>query len=71
MLIVFRLLVGGDSQGKLFELDVVEYRMAGQDQGRGEDRVELAAYIGNGKVGWSRFVRQVDYEYSTHHAQLL
>lgn len=56
VLIVFWLLVVGDPQGKLFELDVVEYRTAGQDQGPGEDRVELASYIGDGKVGWLRFV---------------
>ena len=45
------ILVVGHQQGKLFELDVVEYRVAGQDQGPGEeDRLELASYIGDGKV---------------------
>lgn len=41
---------GHHRQGKLFELDVVEYRMEGQNQAPGEDRVELASYIGDGKV---------------------
>lgn len=38
--------------GSLLELDVVEYRMLGKSIEPGaQDRMELASYIGDGKVG--------------------
>lgn len=41
---------GNQIQGRLLELDVVEYRMVEQDEGRREESVELGSYVGNGKV---------------------